>query len=81
MKDKMITLHVETGRGVVDVDFDHTEKVAEAAKKAALKKDYPENDNYVFVFNGEQLQAQRTLESYHLKDLDTVTLSAQGDSY
>lgn len=80
MKDNMITLTVETGKGTISLDFEKTIKVMEAAKRAAAEKGYPEG-NYVFVYNGEQMQPDRPLVSYHLEDGDKVVLSATGDNY
>ncbi|WNQ09648.1 ubiquitin-like protein [Paenibacillus aurantius] len=80
MKDKTITLTVETGKGPITMDFEKTIKVVEAAKKAAAEKGYPDG-NYVFVHNGGQMQPERPLVSYHLEDGAKVVLSATGDNY
>lgn len=80
VKDKIITLTIECSLGSFQKDFDHTTKVADAAKEAALQKGYPDG-TYWFVFNGELLKPERTLESYHLQDGNVVTLTAAGDTY
>lgn len=53
-------------------------RVGEDATKAAIDLGYSKEGTYTFSFNGKTLDRNHTLESYHLKDGDTVLLTDIG---
>lgn len=58
--------------------FPADSKVGADATEAAIKLGYSKDGTYTFSFKGETLNRDRTLESYHLKDGDTVILTDIG---
>lgn len=58
--------------------FPADSKVGVDATKAALDLKYSPEGTYTFSFEGKTLDRNHSLESYHLKDGDTVLLTDIG---
>lgn len=78
--EKQIKLTVQSGRGSQEFTFDKTTKVQQVITTAAAALGYPPQGNYslVRVKNGEVLDAQRPLVSFHIEDGEVLVLSETG---
>ncbi len=75
MKDKNITLTIQSPRGNWAEDFPKTSKVSEVIEAARLHFGF-ESGNFTISrdTNGEELLPERTLVSYGIEDCETLTL-------
>ena len=78
--DHSITVTIQSGRGSREFTFPQQTKVQDAAKQAALALGYPDNGNYaLFRFaTNEELDGQRPLVSYQIKDGEVLSLLDTG---
>lgn len=69
---------LEPGQEPPTFTFEKTTKVGDAAKHAATTLGFAADGTYTFSFNGETLDREKPLVSYHLKDGDVVILTDIG---
>ena len=75
-----ITVTIQSGRGSQEFTFPQQTNVQDAANQAAVALGYPSGGNYaLFRFaTNEELEGQRPLISYQIKDGETLALSDTG---
>lgn len=78
--DKQVTVTIQSGRGSQEFTFDKITKVQEVIASAAAALGYPPQGNYslVRVKNGEVLESQRPIVSFHIEDGEVLVLSETG---
>ncbi len=75
-----ITVIIQSGRGSDEFTFPKQTKVQDAANQAAVELGYSAGGNYSLVRlkDGQELEGQRPLVSYHIEDGETLALSETG---
>lgn len=75
-----ITVTIQSGLGSGEFTFPKQTKVKDAAEHAAVELGYPPGGNYSLVRlkDGQELDGERTLVSYHIEDGEILALSDTG---
>lgn len=75
-----VTVVIQSGRGSGEFTFSQQTKVKDAAHHAAVELGYPAGGDYSLVRlkDGQELDGQRTLVSYHIEDGEKLALSDTG---
>jgi hypothetical protein len=79
--DQQLTLTIQTTKGVWEnAVFSKTAKVSEILQQVITKFGFAADGNYKLKIKGapENLEPQRTLVSYHLKDGDVLSFTDLG---
>lgn len=79
--DKTLEIKIQSGRGTKDFSFAKETKISEVIIKAVSEFGFAPGDKFELMLSTDKehaLQPERTLVSYHIKDGDTLILTATG---